>query len=342
MTGGFLGYTVQRVLLLALTVLGILTITFVISRVLPGSPVDLMLGSKPTPDQIEEARRSLGLDRPLLEQYVRYIGDILQGDWGQSLRTGQPVLGDLGRLMPATLELVTLALLLAVGLGVPLGVRAAVCEGQAEDYVFRVSAIAGAAIPAFVLGIILQVVFHGALGILPLQGRIDANVVLDAPFASVTGFYLIDTVLAGQWAAFASALSHLVLPLTTLTISAMPIVFRVTRNIMADVLGADHVRTMYAYGMPEGRIHYRYALRATLIPLLTVIGLTYGYMIGGSIIVEYVFDWPGIGGYVVNGVIVNDFPAVLGVTVVLAASYLTINLIVDLGYHALDPRLRKA
>lgn len=329
----------MRLGLLALIILGVLTITFVISRVLPGDPAGLMLGGKPTAEQMAAARESLGLDRPLVSQYGSYLLKVAHGDWGESLRTRQPVTADLARLVPATIELVSLAMLVALLAGIPLGVQAAVRQGRAFDAVSRVLAIAGGSVPAFVLAILLQLLLHGQLGVLPLQGRIDADVLLDHPFPTVTGFHLMDTALAGNWVAWRSAAAHLVLPVLTLAVATLPTVFRVARNLMADALGAEHVRMLEAYGMPARRIHYRYALRATLIPLLTVVGLTYGYLLGGSIIVEYVFDWPGIGSYVVNGVIVNDFPAVLGVTMVLAASYLVINLLVDLAYYALDPRI---
>jgi peptide/nickel transport system permease protein len=335
-----LRYVIQRLALLLATAFGVVTITFVMSRMRPGSPAELMLGSRPTAEQIAAAKEALGLNDPLIVQYATYMGNVFRGDLGQSLVTGQPVLNDIAARFPATLEIVIPALSLSVLIGILLGVLAAVREGQVADHAVRFLAVAGVAMPIFFLAVALQLVFHGSFTLLPLNGRIATDVRLDAPFATVTGFFLIDTVLARQWGALLSTLQHMVLPVLTLTIAMVAIVLRVTRNLMVEVLRTDHVRTAFAYGLPKRQIYFRYALRATLIPLLTVIGLTFGYILGGSIIVEYVFDWPGLGGYVVNAVIVNDINAALGVTILLSLSYLLINLAVDIAYHMLDPRLK--
>lgn len=321
--------------------LGVLTITFLLGRVLPGSPVEMMLGAKPTPEQIEAAREELGLDRPLPEQFAVYVWDAAQGDLGTSLRTGRAVSAEILQRMTATLELVTIAMLIAVALGVPLGVVSAVRRDSWRDHSARVFSIAGMALPVFLVGMLLQMIFYGWLDWLPLQGRIDRNILLDHEFNAITGFYLIDTALAGDGAAFRSTLSHMALPVATLALAALSTVTRISRNMMIEALGEDFVRTAHAYGLPTRAIHYRYALKATLIPLLTVIGLTYGYMLGGSVVVEFVFDWPGLGSYIVGSLINNDFPAVMGVTLFLATSYLLVNLIVDLLYYAVDPRLRQ-
>jgi peptide/nickel transport system permease protein len=320
---------------------GVLLIVFVLARVLPGSPVELMLGSKPTAEQIEVARTRLGLDRPIHEQFGLYLRDLVRGDLGTSLRTGRAVTTEIGQRLGATLELVLLSLGLAVLIGVPLGVMSAVRQGSALDHGVRAGSIAGLALPAFLIGMLLQMIFHGGLGWLPLQGRIHSAVLLDHAFPTVTGFYLFDSLLAGNWIAFRSAAAHLALPVATMTLAVLAIVTRNVRGMMVEVLGEDYIRTARAYGFSATTIHYRYALKATLIPVLTVLGLTLGYMLGGSVVVEYVFDWPGLGGYVVNSLITNDFPAVMGVTLLLAAAYLTINLAVDLLYHAVDPRLRR-
>lgn len=335
-------YIARRLLMMVGILLGVLTITFLLSRVLPGSPVEMMLGAKPTPEQIEAAREELGLDRPLSQQFVTYVWQALQGDFGTSLRTSRPVSSEILLRMTATLELVTIAMLIAIVIGVPLGIVSAVRRDTWRDHGARVFSIAGMALPVFLVGMLLQMIFYGMLDWLPLQGRIDRNILLDAQFDAVTGFYLIDTLLAGDMAAFRSALSHMLLPVATLTLAALATVTRIARNMMIEALGEDFVRTAHAYGLPARRIHYRYALKATLIPLLTVIGLTYGYMLGGSVVVEYVFDWPGLGAYIVGSLINNDFPAVMGVTLFLATSYLLVNLVVDLLYYAVDPRLRQS
>ena len=330
----------QRVVMLVGILFGVLTVTFALSRVLPSSPVEIMLGHRPTPEQVEAAKQALGLDRPLHEQFFTYLGDILTGDFGVSLRTGQPVLSDLADRVTATFELTTIAVVLVILLGVPLGVLSAVRRNSLVDHGARTFSIAGVALPVFLIGMLLQMLFYGSLDWFPLQSRINSEILLDYPFTKHTGFYLLDTLIAGNWLALKSAALHLALPVMTLAIASLAVVTRITRNMMIEVLGQDYIRTARAYGVPERRIHFRYALKATMVPMLTVIGLTYGFMLGGSVVVEFVFDWPGLGGYVVGAITKNDYPAVMGVTLFLATMYLTINLIIDLLYFAVDPRLR--
>ncbi|KAA3634251.1 MAG: ABC transporter permease [Proteobacteria bacterium] len=333
-------YAAKRLVLLVGILFGVLIITFSLSRVLPGSPVEMMLGHRPTQEQIDQARAELGLDRPIVEQFVRYLTDLARGDLGVSLRTGRPVLEDLSARMMATFELTTLAVVSVVLIGIPLGVVSAVRRNTVVDHLSRTFSIAGMALPVFLIGMMLQMAFYGGLRWLPLQGRMDAEILLDHPFDRITGLYLVDTLAAGQWPAFASAVSHLVLPVATLAIASLAVVTRITRNTMVEALGEDFIRTARAYGLPRRVIHYRYALKATLIPMLTVIGLTYGFMLGGSVVVEFLFDWPGLGGYVVGAITRNDFPAVMGVTLFLSTTYLVINLVVDLLYYLVDPRLK--
>ena len=319
---------------------GVLTIAFVLGRVLPNSPATLMLGDRPTAEQVARAEEELGLNKPILVQYALYMGQIIQGNFGESLRTHQPVLVEIRNRMGATIELTTLAIIIVVLVGVPLGVLSAVRQNSWADNLIRAGAVGGVAIPAFILAMVLQIIFYGGLNWFPIQGRIDSNILLDVPFAQVTGLFLIDTLLAGEWGAFKSALSHIFLPTLTLSIVTLATVTRITRNMMVEVLGEEFIRTAFAYGIPSRRIYFYYALKATLIPMLTVIGLTYGYLLGGAVVVEFVFDWPGLGGFLVFSIVQNDFPAVLGTTLFLSATYLLINLIVDLLYFVVDPRLR--
>ena len=321
--------------------LGVVTITFFLSRVLPGSPAELMLGQRPTAEQIVEAEAQLGLDQPILVQYVDYISDIAQGDFGKSLRTGQPVLTEVSNRIGATFELTTLTIVLVILIGVPLGVFSAVRQNSLLDNVARTIAVGGVAIPSFMLAMIMQMVFYGSLGWLPLQGRLDPIASIDAPIEHITRLYLIDAPLTGNWSGFVSALAHIALPLLTLTILVLASVTRITRNMMVEVLKEEYIRTAFAYGIPKRTVYYRYALRATLIPLLTVVGLTYGTLLGGAIVVEFVFDWPGLGGFLVFSIIANDYPAAVGATLFLAGIFLMINLIVDLLYFAVDPRLKE-
>lgn len=333
-------YITQRLMMMFLILFGVLTITFVLSRALPGSPVEMMLGNHPTPEQIVQAREKLGLDQPLPLQYAKYIGALLQGDLGTSLRSGRPVLEEVTRRVGATFELTFLAMFWVIVLGVPIGVISAARQNSVIDNAARAGSVAGMAFPVFILAMGLQLLFYGKLNWLPLQGRIDASILLDSPFERVTGFYLIDTLLAGNFVALWSAIKHLTLPVLTLVIVTLATVTRITRNMMVEVLGEEYIRTAVSYGVPTWRIHYAYALKATMIPLLTVVGLTFGYLLGGAVVVEFVFDWPGLGGFVVFSIAQNDFPAVMGATLVLATAYLSINLIVDLLYHLVDPRLR--
>lgn len=333
-------YIAQRLILMVGILLGVLTITFFLSRVLPASPVNLIVGDRPTAEQITAAEEELGLNKPLIVQYALYLGQIAQGDFGNSLRTNQPVLVEIRNRMGATIELTTLAIIIVISVGVPLGVVSAVRQNSWIDNFVRAGAVGGVAMPAFMLAMILQMIFYGYLDWLPIQGRMDSITLLDVPFDRVTGLFLVDTLLAGQWAAFKSAVSHLILPTLTLSIVTLATVTRITRNMMVEVLSDEFIRTAFAYGLPKRTIYYRYALKATLIPMLTVIGLTYGYLLGGTVVVEFVFDWPGLGGFLVFSIVQNDFPAVLGTTLFLAGAYLSINLVVDLLYFVVDPRLR--
>ena len=334
-----LSYFSRRLAMMVLIVLGVATFTFVLSRALPSSPVEMMLGSKPSADQIQRAKEELGLDRPVVEQLGRYFFQLAQGKFGTSMRTGQPVIKEIGQRLSATAELVTLSLFLAVVLGLPLGILAAAKRNRWADHLTRVLAVSGVAVPVFFLGILLQMVFYGWLGWLPLQGRIDSNVVLDHPLPVATGFLLIDSLVDGNTAAFKSALTHLALPTITLLLASLATILRATRNLMIDVLATDYIRTARAYGANRRKTYFLLALKPTLVPLLTIIGLTYGFMLGGSVITEVLFDWPGIGAFVVESVVTNDFPAVLGVTLVISTLYLSINLIIDMLYFFLDPRI---
>jgi peptide/nickel transport system permease protein len=334
-----LRYFFRRLAMMGFIVIGVAVFTFVLSRALPSSPIEMMLGSKPTAEQIERARADLGLDRPVIVQLGRYIMQLARGEFGTSLRTGRPVMEEVIQRLSATAELVSLALLLAVALGVPLGILSAAQRGRWLDGLTRMLAVSGVAVPVFFLGILFQMIFYGWLGWLPLQGRIDTNLMVDFPVPTHTGLLLIDSALAGNALAFNSAFAHLVLPTLTLMLASLATILRSTRNMMIDVLGSDHIRAARAYGASRRALYFKLALKPTLVPLLTIIGLTYGFMLGGSVITEVLFDWPGIGAYIVESVVTNDYPAVLGVTLVISTLYLSINLMVDMLYFVLDPRI---
>ncbi|MER9426847.1 ABC transporter permease [Mesorhizobium sp. M0317] len=333
---------VQRLLLLIGVVFGVITIMFLLSRVLPASPAELMLGGRPSLEMVEKVEAELGLDKPLPVQYFAFIGNAMRGEFGNSLLTQRPVLLEVRERLGATFELTTLAIVLVLLIGLPVGILSAVRQNSMLDNVARTIAVAGVAIPSFILAMSLQILFYGALGWLPLQGRVDSSIVLDNPIRSVTGLYLVDALLTGNWEGFMSAAAHIALPLVTLTILLLSTVTRITRNMMVEVLKEEYIRTAFAYGLPKSAIYYRYALKATLIPILTIVGLTYGQLLGGAVVVEYVFDWPGLGSFLVSSIAQNDYPASLGATLFLAGIYLLVNLIVDLLYAVVDPRLRTA
>jgi peptide/nickel transport system permease protein len=330
----------QRLVLLIGTLIGVLTVTFVLTHILPGSPVEVMLGHQPTQEQIAAARHALGLDLPLWKQYLRFVVEIARGQFGQSFLTNQPVIRDISQRLPATVELASLAMISLVLFGVPIGVLCAVNANSPVDHLLRGISTGSVALPGFMLAMLLQIVFYGRLGWLPVQGRMSSVILLDHQFPRVTGLFLVDTLLAGDTVAFKDAAQHIILPVTTLTLISLPLVARTTRNMMVEQLTEDYVRTALAYGLPPRNIHFRYALAGTLIPLLTTMGLTFGTLIGGTVVIEYVYDWPGIGSYIVRAITQSDYPAAIGVTVFLATAYLVINIIVDLLYFLVDPRLR--
>ena len=240
----------------------------------------------------------------------------------------------------ATFELVTLAMTAIILVGIPLGVLSAIKMNTPLDHLVRGVSVTGIALPTFILGMLMQMVFYGWLGWLPLQGRMTATILLDHQVPTVTGLATVDSLLSGNAIAFRDALAHIVLPVVTLAFATLPLIVRTTRNLMAEVLSEDYIRTSFAYGLPRRSVYFSYALKATMIPLLTVLGLTFGYLLGGAVVVEYVFDWPGIGGYVVRAITQSDYPAAVGVTLCLAAIYLSINLVVDLLYFMVDPRVQ--
>ncbi|RWE82321.1 MULTISPECIES: ABC transporter permease [unclassified Mesorhizobium] len=332
----------QRLLMIIGVVLGVVTIMFVLSRVLAPSPAELMLGQRPSAEMTAKMNDELGLNRPLAVQYLSFIGNVLRGELGNSLLTKRPVLLEVRERFGATLELTTLAMVLVLLIGIPIGILSAVRQNSIVDNVVRTVSVAGVAIPSFILAMSLQLLFYGALGWLPLQGRVDTSILLGDPIRPITGLFLIDAPLTGNWEGFTSALAHIALPLLTLTILLLATVTRITRNMMIEVLKEEYIRTAFAYGLPKSVIYYRYALKATLIPILTVVGLTYGYLLGGAVVVESVFDWPGLGAFVVSSIAQNDYPASLGATLFLAGTYLLVNLIVDLLYAVVDPRLKTA
>lgn len=332
-------YLVRRVALAVLVLIAVSMVTFVIARVVPSDPAALYVGPYPRQEQVLATRERLGLDRPLPEQYLGYLGALGQGDFGISLRSKRPILSDLRTFLPATLELVGVATLLSVVVGVPLGVYAGARANSSVDHATRLLSIAGVSIPVFWLALLLQLVFFGWLGLLPLGGRLDNVVALQHPVQVVSGFYLLDTLLAGNWVAFWDAARHLVLPAVTLASYPVGLVARMTRSSMLDVLGERYITAARAAGISERVIRFRLALKNAILPALTVLGLSFAYSITGAFLVEIVFSWPGVGSYVTQAILSVDFPVIVAVTLVVTVVYLVVNLVVDLVQALLDPRV---
>lgn len=326
----------QRCWGLILVVMGVCVITFIISHLIPGDPARLLAGDRASDDIVRHIRQQLGLDQPLYVQFWRYVTSLFSGDLGTSIRTGRPVLDDIRTFFPATLELAFCSLLLALAAGIPLGVLSAVYRDRWLDHGVRLLAIGGISTPAFWLGLGVIVLFYGHLDLLPGGGRLDDW--LDPP-AHVTGFYLIDSLLAGDHEAFLNALQHLILPSLTLSFVHLGIVARQIRSAMLEQLSEDYIRTARASGLTAWRIVVCHALPNALIPSVTVLGLALGDLLYGAVLTETVFSWPGMGAYVVASIQALDFPAVMGFAVVVSMAYVGVNLVVDLLYLWLDPRI---
>lgn len=327
-------FLVRRLTQILPTILGLLVLIFLISRVMPGDPVRLALGPEATRDQIETYRQRLGLDRPLPAQFGHYLAGLARGDFGESIRTYRDVRLDLLDFLPATVELVLAALLLAVLAGVPLGVLAAVYKNSWVDTLTRLLAVPGVAMPRFWVGILLQVGLAYQLGLLPIVGRAS-----QAP-EKITGLHLLDALVTGNRAALLDSALHLALPAFTLALPTLAQLVRITRASMIDVFRRQFMLVHRAYGFRPGRLVMRYGLRNGLTSVLTLVGMTYGALIENAFLVEVVFSWPGISAYGAAAVIAKDFNAVVGVTLVIGLSFVVANFCVDVLYGFVDPRVR--
>ncbi|MCE2916290.1 MAG: ABC transporter permease [Rubrivivax sp.] len=322
----------------ALTLLGLLAVTFFIGRVIPVDPALAIVGDRASEDVVQRVREELGLNLPLHEQFGRYVSRALQGDFGHSVLTGNPVLEDIVKTFPATLELATCGILIGAGLGIPLGVWAAVRRGGAVDHAVRVMGLVGYSVPIFWLGLMALVLFYAKLGWVAGPGRID--IAYEYAFERSTGLMLLDAALAGEWEAFANALSHLVLPASLLGYFSLAYISRMTRSFMLQELSAEYVVAARAKGLSEMRIVWRHALRNAMVPLVTVVALSYAGLLEGSVLTETVFSWPGLGLYITNSLQNADMNAVLGGTLVVGSVFIVLNLLSDALYRMLDPRTK--
>ena len=326
-----LGWTV-------IVVFGVTLITFLISRVIPGDPALLLAGPRASPELLEQIREQLGLNQALPAQYMAYLANLSSGDFGLSIQTGQPALSEVLRYMPATIELMLLALLISGTVGVFLGVMTAVYKDTLFDNVVRGLASIGISTPSFWLGLILIVVFYSWLNLLPGAGRLDGAL---APPPAITHFFTVDALLAKDWLALKSAINHIILPAITLSLISIGAILRLVRSSMIDVLAEDYIRTARAHGIRRHVIIFNHGLRNALIPFVTVLGLELATLLFGSVVVESVFAWPGIGSYVLSAILSLDFPVIMCFTFLTSIVYVLANLLVDLLYMLLNPQIRE-
>ncbi|CCM77820.1 D-ala-D-ala transporter subunit; membrane component of ABC superfamily [Rhizobium mesoamericanum STM3625] len=330
---------VGRFLVAAVTTyLGLLAVTFFIGRVVPIDPVLAILGDRAPAHVVERVRRELGFDLPLYQQFYIYLKSILSGDFGTSVLTTNPVMVDIRRVFPATIELATLGTIIGSVIGVPLGVLAAVRRGSITDQLVRVIGLIGYSVPIFWLALISLVIFYAQLRWVAFPGRID--IVFEYSFTPVTGFYLIDSAMQGQWDVFYDVFRHIILPASLLGYFSLAYISRMTRSFMLNELSQEYVVAARAKGLSETRVIWGHALRNAAVPLVTVIALSYAGLLEGSVLTETVFSWPGIGLYITNSLQNADMNAVLGGTIVIGTVFIGINLLSDLLYRTLDPRTR--
>jgi peptide/nickel transport system permease protein len=333
-------YVLARAIGTLLMAVAVTLPTFLIIHFVPADPVQAQLGdmASANPEIVQAFRDRWGLDRPLWEQYAIFLQGLTRGDLGESIATRRPVLDDIRDYAPATFELATVAAILAALVGLPLGVLAAIKRDTWIDYLARVVSLIGLSTPTFWLAFIVLALFYGGLKIAPAPGQLDPGAV---PPAHVTGLFLVDSLLAGDLETFRSALAHLILPASVLAASIIGIIVRTTRASMLEALSQDYIRVAHAKGLPGYTVVFRHALRNALIPVLTLGGIAYAQLLSGAVMTETIFSWPGLGRYAFQSAVALDFPAILGITLLVAMIYLLINFLVDLSYAIIDPRVAR-
>lgn len=320
------------------SLIGVVVVTFILTRALPGDPAAYFAGAAATTEAVEEIRKKLGLDQSLPKQFLDYLGNLAQGDWGTSLTTGQSVASEVMTRLPASLELTLAGLLLATVVAIPLGVVAATRRDTWVDHLARIIATTGVSLPVFFTGLLFVYLFYFILGWAPAPiGRLD--VYMSAPKA-ITGFYLIDSLLTGEGSVFVASLKQLLLPAFTIALFVLAPITRMTRAAMLGALSSDFVRTARAMGLSNTTVVYRYALRNAMLPVLTTLGMVFSFLLGANVLVEKVFAWPGIGSYAIESLIASDYAPVQGFVLTMAVLYVFLNLVLDILYSLLDPRVR--
>ncbi|MDZ4312814.1 MAG: ABC transporter permease [Cypionkella sp.] len=332
-------YILRRVFLSAIVVIGVTFLVFLAAQVVPSDPAALYAGPRPSAEQIAKARAELNLDASLPERFVHFAANMASGDFGVSYKTRRLISQDLATFLPATLELAAFSTLIAMLIGIPAGAMAAARQGGALDRIGSLASIAAVAMPTFFLAMLLQFVFAKWLGVLPLSGRLSREIGISAPLTSVTGFALIDALLALRFDAFFDALAHLILPALTLAAYPAGIAMRLTRSAMVEILERRHILAARALGLPARRILFGHALPNAVGPALTVLGLSFAFALTGAVLVEIIFAWPGLGRYVSEAILSKDFPVIAAATLVVTLCYVAMNLVLDLVQAMVDPRV---
>lgn len=330
-----LAYILRRIMILIPTLLGVSVIVFLMLHITPGDPAELLLGERATPEALHQMREHLGLNRPLLEQYGMFMQRLMRGDLGETIWTRQKVWIEVKQRFPATMELSVVALLISCSLGITLGIVSATKQYSIFDYASMLGALAGVSMPIFWLGLVFMLIFSLNLGWLPMSGRLSVGVDLEV----VTNFYILDALLTRNWAALRNALWHITLPAVTLSTIPMAIVARMTRSAMLEVLRQDYIKTAKAKGLSGFKVTYKHALRNALIPVITTIGLQFGVMLGGAILTETIFAWPGVGKWMYDAVMQRDYMVIQGGVLFIAGLFVVINLCVDVLYAVINPRI---
>jgi peptide/nickel transport system permease protein len=331
-------YVIRRLLLTAVTLCGVVLAVFVLTHVLPGNPALVKLGAYASPERLAALEKEMGLDKPAPVQFANYAWNLVHGNMGNSWRTGHPVTSDILQRLPATIELAMAAFLLSLIVAIPLGVIAAVKRDTLFDRFVQAIAVLGAATPLFWLGLILIFFLYHQLGWAPApMGRIDTFV---TPPQTITGLYTLDSILTGNWQAFSSSFQHLLLPMLSLAVVEIAPLTKIARSTMASVLQSDYVMGAKAIGLSQRQIIWQDAFKNAMVSILTMMGIVFGYLLAGNVVIEMIFAWPGIGQYVWNALMSNDYDAVQGFVLTIAIIYLFLNLIIDLLYSVIDPRIR--
>jgi peptide/nickel transport system permease protein len=331
-------YLLRRLVQAAIVVAGVVLLTFAVARIIPGDPATAYAGPRATKSELERVRRDFGLDKPAVVQLGDYASGIVTGDWGTALHTRRPVLDDLGRVVPPTLELVIVAMLVALAVGIPLGLLAA-RRGGTADAVVRLLATLSVSAPVFLLALVLQWLFFQKLGLLPVAGEYDPKLDYSSPLTVYTHMTLADSLISGNWPIFKDALRHLVLPCLAVAMYPLGAIAMMTRASVLEELGEDHVRMARSLGFSERTVVGRLALRPALNPVVSLVALLFAYAIVNTFLVEEIFNWPGLGSYAVDSIKALDVPAIIGVTLFVAVIYVILNLAVDLVQAWLDPRI---